>query len=279
MINIGEFNKLKIQQQDAQLIMLDAGDSGTIPLPTKELTQEYKVGEMLEVFVYLASDEQLVATTQKPLAQVGDIAWLKVASIEYAGAFLDWGLPKDLMLPFSEQHYEVKEGQYCLVKVFLDDRNRITATTKFFQSIQEQSLYFKQGEQVSIIIIEETDLGYKAIVNNSHWGVLYRDEVFQKLSKGQKLNAYIKQIREDRKIDLCLQQPGYGKVEKLAEQILMRLKKQGGSLPISDKSPPEEIYAAFKVSKKVFKQAVGLLYKQRLIEIEKQHIHIKNKEK
>lgn len=279
MVNIGEFNTLEILQRDAKIITLDGGDCGNIILPVKELKQEVKTGQSLEVFVYVASDGQLAATTQTPLAQVGDVAWLKVVAVEYAGAFLDWGLPKDLLLPFSEQHYELKPGQHCLVKIFLDDRNRVTATTKFLQSIQEQSLYFKQGDQVSIIIVDQTDLGYKAIVNNTHWGVLYRSEVFQKLTKGQKLKAYIKQIRDDRKIDLCLQQPGYGKVEKLADQILKRLKTQGGSLPLSDKSPPEEIYAAFKVSKKVFKQAVGLLYKQHLIEIDKQYINLINKEK
>jgi predicted RNA-binding protein (virulence factor B family) len=232
------------------------------------------VGDTLDVFVYVDSEGHLAATTQKPLAQADEVAWLKVASINYIGAFLDWGLPKNLLVPFSEQHHEMEVGKSYLVKLFLDDKGRMAATTKLDEWLEEESVDFKPGQKVSLIIADKTDLGYKAVVNNSHWGLLYKNEVFQPLRKGQKLEGYIKQIREDKKIDLMLHEPGYGKVEPLTDKILTRLKQNDGYLTLSDKSPPEAIYAAFGVSKKVFKQAIGALYKKQLIRIETNGIRL-----
>jgi predicted RNA-binding protein (virulence factor B family) len=202
------------------------------------------------------------------------VAWLKVVSINYIGAFLDWGLPKNLLVPFSEQHHEMEVGKSYLVKLFLDDKGRIAATTKLDEWLEEESVDFKPGQKVSLIIADKTDLGYKAVVNNSHWGLLYKNEVFQPLRKGQKLEGYIKQIRDDKKIDLMLHEPGYGKVESLTDKILSRLKQNDGYLNLSDKSPPEAIYEAFGVSKKVFKQAIGALYKKQLIRIETDGIRL-----
>lgn len=274
MLTIGKINKLKVVKIQGADVYLDSGTSGKVLLADKKLPESCQVGDTLDVFVYVDSDGHLAATTKMPLAQVDDIAWLKVVSLNYVGAFLDWGLPKDLLVPFSEQHHEMEVGRSYLVKVFLDDKNRIAATTKIDRFIADESVDFEAGQKVSLIIAERTELGFKAIVNNTHWGLLYQNELFQPLRKGQKLDGYIKQIREDLKIDLSLHQPGYGKVVSLNDNILNKLKENDGVLMLSDKSPPEAIYAAFGVSKKVFKQAIGALYKKKLIALDKSGIRL-----
>ncbi|MGZ8224864.1 MAG: CvfB family protein [Methylobacter sp.] len=298
MINIGKINKLKVVKRQGANIYLDSETSGTVLLADKKLPENCQVGDVLEVFVYvdyeipicLSAGEPVVsrsdarqpnlwerhlaATTKTPLAQVGDIAWLKVVSLNYVGAFLDWGLPKDLLVPFSEQHHEMSVGKYYLVKVFLDDKKRIAATTKIDSLISDESVYFKAGQKVSLLIADKTELGVKAIVDNTHWGMLYQNELFQPVTKGQKIEGYIKQVRDDHKIDLTLYQPGYGKVGSLTDNILVRLQENNGMMMLSDKSPPEAIYAAFGVSKKVFKQAIGALYKKKLISIDKSSIRL-----
>jgi predicted RNA-binding protein (virulence factor B family) len=274
MINIGKINKLNVVKQQGADVYLGNGRSGKVLLVDKKLPENCQVGDSLDVFVYVDSDGHLAATTKTPLAQVGDIAWLKVVSLNYVGAFLDWGLPKDLLVPFSEQHHEMEVGRSYLVKVFLDDKNRIAATTKIDKLISDESVDFEVGQKVSLIIADKSDLGVKAIINSTHWGMLYQNELFQPVRKGQKLDGYIKQIREDHKIDLSLHQPGYGKVESLTDKILTKLKANNGVLMLSDKSPPEAIYATFGVSKKVFKQAIGALYKDKLISIDKSGIRL-----
>jgi uncharacterized protein len=272
MLNIGKINKLNVVKQQGANIYLDSGTSGKVLLADKKLPENCQIGDSLEVFVYVDSEGYLAATTKKPLAQVDEIAWLKVVSLNYVGAFLDWGLPKDLLVPFSEQHHEMEVGKSYLVKAFLDDKNRIAATTKIDRFISDESVDFEIGQKVSLIIADKTELGVKAIVNNTHWGMLYQNELFQPVKKGQKLDGYIKQIRDDHKIDLSLHQPGYGKVVSLTDNILTKLNASNGVLMLSDKSPPEAIYAAFGVSKKVFKQAIGALYKKKLITINKSGI-------
>ena len=268
MIEIGKFNQLKIIKLYAKEIHLDGGNLGEVLLPITGAPKESKVGDQLNVFVYADAKGSLVATTKLPYAQVDDIAWLKCVSVSAVGAFLDWGLAKDLLLPFSEQTSKVVEGRSCLVKIFLDESNRVAASMLLDDFIQEEAFYFKQGQKVDLIIADETDLGYKAVINNEFWGVLYRNEIFQKLRKGQKTVGYIKKIREDNKIDLVLQVAKYtDKVDSVTEKILSKLKTQGGVMLITDKSPPEEIYKFFGVSKKVFKQSIGTLYKKRIISI------------
>ncbi len=298
MINIGKINKLNVVKQQGADVYLDDGTSGKVLLADRKLPANCQVGDTLDVFVYVdygippcippfgsadgcsnslpanLSEGHLAATTKKPLAEVGDIAWLKVVSLNYVGAFLDWGLPKDLLVPFSEQYHEMEVGRSYLVKVFLDDQNRIAATTKIDKLLSDESSDFEVGQKVSLIIADKSDLGVKAIINNSHWGMLYENELFQPVRKGQKLDGYIKQIREDHKIDLSLHQPGYGKVVSLTDSIIAKLKANNGVLMLSDKSPPEAIYATFGVSKKVFKQAIGALYKQQLIIIDKSGIKL-----
>ncbi len=274
MLNIGKINKLNVVKKQGADVYLDNGTSGKVLLADKKSSINYQVGDTLEVFIYVDSEGHLAATTKTPLAQANDIAWLQVVSLNYVGAFLDWGLPKDLLVPFSEQHHEMEVGKSYLVKIFLDDKNRIAATTKIDRFITDESVDFEVGQKVSLIIADKTELGFKAIVNNTHWGLLYQNELFQPLRKGQKLDGYIKKIRDDQKIDLSLHHPGYGKVVSLTDNIIIKLKENDGILMLSDKSPPEAIYAAFGVSKKVFKQAIGALYKKKLITIDRNGIKL-----
>jgi predicted RNA-binding protein (virulence factor B family) len=277
MINIGKINQLSIVKQQGANIYLGSAVSNKVLLADKKPPANSQVGDSLTVFVYTDNEGHLAATTKIPLAQVDEIAYLKVAALNYVGAFLDWGLAKNLLVPFSEQHHELEVGKFYMVKVFLDDQQRVVATTKidkFISDTADEEL--TEGQQVDLLIADKTELGVKAIVNNRYWGMLYSNELFQPVSKGQKLTAYIKHIREDLKIDLSLQLQGYiKKVLPLTETIINELNAHNGVLMISDKSPPEAIYALFGVSKKVFKQAIGALYKQELIDIEKTEIRLR----
>ena len=273
MIEIGKINTLKVASRVGSDCYLASAASAKVLLVDKK-PPICKVGDTLDVFVYVDMESHLAATTTIPKALVDDIAWLKVVSLNYVGAFLDWGLPKDLLVPFGEQHHELEVGKSYLVKLFLDAQNRILATTKIEKFIAEEGFYFKAGQKVSLLIADKTDLGIKAIINNTHWGMLYENELFHPVQKGQKIVGFIRQIREDSKIDLTLHQPGYGKVEELTDKILTRLKDNQGFLALSDLSPPEAIYNAFGVSKKVFKQAIGALYKKKLVLIEKDGIRL-----
>lgn len=276
MINIGKQTQLKVVKQQGANIYLGSGTSNKVLLVDKKPPANCQIGDSLQVFVYVDNEGHLAATTTIPLAQVDEIAYLKVVSLNYVGAFLDWGLPKDLLVPFSEQHHELEVGQSYLVKIFLDEQYRLLATTKidkFISDTADEAL--TEGQQVDLLIADKTDMGVKAIINHRYWGMLYTNELFQAVTKGQKLTGYIKQIRDDLKIDLSLQLQGYvNKVLPLTESILNALKANNGVLMLSDKSPPEAIYAMFGVSKKVFKQAVGALYKQQKISIEKTAIKL-----
>jgi len=274
MIQIGKVNRLKIVKQQGADIYLGSETSNKILLIDR-LPPNHEADDELEVFVYVDTDGHLAATTRIPTAQVDEIAWLPVVSVNYVGAFLDWGLRKDLLVPFSEQHLDMQVGQSYLVKLFLDDKSRILATTKINRFLSETSTDFKVGEKVALIIAESTDLGIRAIINQTHWGMLYRNELFQTVTPGQHIDGYIKQIREeDLKIDLTLHQPGYKKVTSVTDTILAKLAASGGELQLSDKSPPEAIYAAFGISKKVFKQAIGALYKDQKIILDKTSIKL-----
>jgi uncharacterized protein len=270
MINIGKINTLKIVKHSGAKIHLESGRPSKVLLIDENPPENSKPGDVMTVFVY-SSDDQLVATTQIPLALVDEIAWLKVVSVNYYGAFLDWGLHKNLLVPFNEQYQELEAGQFCLVKLFVDDQNRVAATTKIEKFLSDEAVDFTVGQKVSLLIADKTELGIKAIINHTHWGMLYENELFEPIKKGQKLDGYIKRIRDDQKIDLVLHQPGYGKVLSITDSILHKLKENEGVLTLSDKSPPEAIYAEFGVSKKVFKQAIGALYKQKLISLDKVH--------
>ena len=273
MIEIGKTNSLKIVKQQGADTYLGDGISNKVLLVDR-LPVSHQADESLDVFVYVDTEGHLAATTRIPAAQVDEIAWLPVVSVNYVGAFLDWGLPKDLLVPFGEQHLEMAVGQSYLVRLFLDDKSRVLATTKINRYLSETSADFKEGEKVSLIIADQTNLGVKAIINHTHWGMLYHNELFQAVHTGQQLDGYIKQIRDDLKIDLTLYQEAYKQVSPLTDIILAAMAENGGELMLSDKSPPEAIYAAFGVSKKVFKQAIGALYKDQKIILDKTAIKL-----
>lgn len=275
MINIGKMNTLTVSKQNSSGIFL-SDNSGKFVLLADKNPKKYEIGEIIEAFVFVDGDEQLAAFSKKPFAQVDEMAYLKVASVNYYGTFLDWGLPKDLLVPFSEQHHELEVGESYLFKLILDNKQRIVATTKVTQFLRDEIEEgdYTVGEKVNLLIGDETELGIKAIVNGKHWGVLYKNEVFTQLRKGQRIDGFIKHLRDDFRLDLTLQQMGYAKVMSLTDTILQMLQENGGELAVSDKSEPQQIYTVFGVSKKVFKQAIGALYKQHKIEIEKTKIRL-----
>ncbi len=278
MAQIGKMNTLKVLRVGSHGVILDGGELGDILLPLREAPAGCAVGDPVEVFVYPDSDDTLVASTQRPHAQVGEFACMKVASMTKFGAFLDWGLKKNLLVPFSEQNGSMVEGRRYIVHVYVEARGgRIVASAKLDRFLDKEPAEYTRHQPVDLLIAEHTDLGYKAVVDNRHWGLLYDADVFQPLRYGQRLRGYIKNVREDGKVDLMLQQAGYAKVGGVAEQLLAKLEAAGGFLAVTDKSPPEQIYATFGVSKKTFKQAVSALYKERLITIEPNGLRITGK--
>ncbi len=273
MVEIGKINYLQVVKSLDHGIYLDGEDLGEILMPSRYVPENCEVGDFLEVFIYLDSADLLLATTEKPFVMVGECAYLKVVDVNQAGAFMDWGLPKDLLVPYGEQISPLKIGQSYTVLAYLDENtNRIAATQKLDTRLSEEAQYFKPGQAVDLLIFGKTELGYKAVINNTHIGLIYRNEVFQTLTHGEKLKGFIKAIREDRKIDLCLQLPGKDAREDLKTRILNHLKKNDGESTLTDKSSPEDIYQCFAVSKKNYKKAIGTLYKKRLIRIEEDKI-------
>jgi len=273
MLRIGQKNILRIVKRLPQGIYLDGGKEGEILLPNRYLTDDLKVDNVVEVFIYLDSEDRLVATTETPYAMVDECAYLKVIATNKVGAFLDWGLQKDLLVPHREQKQPFKVGESYVVYLYLDERtNRIAATTYLDGHLSETSFYFKENQPVDLLICSKTELAYKAVINQTHLGLLYTNEVFQPLSLGQEIKGYIKKIRVDKKIDLCLQIAGAGKkdqsLETVKKSIVTHLIANQGSSTLSDKSSPEDIYATFHVSKKVFKRALSNLYKERVILLE-----------
>jgi len=270
----GRFNTLPIVAETPQGAMLDAAELGRVLLPAKQCPKHFSVGDEIEVFLYRDGDDQLIATTRRPRARVGQFAYLKVVATSRAGAFLDWGLKKDLLVPRREQRRPMEEGKSYLVYLNLDEQGRVVASSKIEKFLDRWPARYEKGEEVELIICERSDIGIKAIVNHRHWGVLYEAETFRKLRYGQRIRGYIKQVREDGKIDLTLHRPGHHKLGDLAERILDKLGQNEGFLPLNDKSPPEAIYKTFGESKKTFKNAIGTLYKKRLITIGKEGIRL-----
>ncbi len=277
MAKLGRYNLLQVIKELDFGIYLDGGKDGEILMPKRYVPEGCKPGDRIDAFVYLDSEDRLIATTEEPLAQVGDFAYLRVASVNATGAFLDWGLPKDLLVPFREQKMKMQEGNSYTVFVYVDeDTRRIVASAKLSQFLDKDEPELEPNQLVDLLIYQKTELGYKAIINNRYQGLLYDSEVFQPLSSGQRTIGYVKQIREDYKIDLILHRPGFEKVENIAETILSQLKESGGFMEVTDKSPAEVIYDAFGISKKTYKKAIGDLYKRRLITLESNGIRLVN---
>ncbi|WP_070963386.1 CvfB family protein [Vibrio sonorensis] len=274
MINVGRINHLEIVKRADFGVFLDAGDYGMTLLPNRFVPDNVDIGDSLDVFLYFDSENELVATTETPVAQVGEWGMMKIEGINNTGAFANWGVKgKDLLIPFSEQRGRLSAGQNILVYVYTDRASgRIVGTTKFNKLLDKTPANYTKNQQVDLLIAERSDLGFKAIINGQHWGMIFPSDVFGKLFVGKSLKGYIKNIREDGKIDLSLQKVGVAKMDDLSVKILETLEKKGGFLPLNDKSSPEEIFAVFRTSKGTFKKSIGGLYKQGKITIEKDGI-------
>lgn len=270
MAEIGKFNELTVVEAADHGLYLDGGRYDTILLPQRYVTPEMKVGDPLKVFVYNDSEDRIVATTETPKAQVGEFAYLEVVGVKpNVGAFLDWGLSKDLLLPYREQgNFLIREGDGLVVAIYLDEHTqRIVASTRLHRHICPEPPTYEPNDAVDVMIYGDSPLGYKAIVDKKHRGLLYHSETNDKLEEGDRFTGYVRKVRSGGKIDLRRDPAGYKRVEPLAEQIHARLEDAGGRLPFNDKSSPESIRETFNCSKKAFKQAIGALYKQRLIRI------------
>ncbi len=273
MPNLGLYNSLKVIKQVDFGLFLDGEELGEILLPKKYVPGNTAIGDTLDIFLYNDSEDRIVATTLRPKAKVGECAYLRVVETNRIGAFFDWGLPKDLLVPFSEQQKPMQKGYSYTVFLFVDeDTQRIAASSRLEDHLSADIDIFKPRQAVELQIYGKSDLGFKAVINGSHLGQLYENETFKKLYYGEKLKGYIKRLRTDGKIDLSLQLPAHIEREGLAATILQYLKENDGISTLTDKSPPEVIYQTFGVSKSTFKKTIGLLYKNRQINIEKHQL-------
>lgn len=272
---LGRYNRLQVIKLVDFGVYLDTRTLGEVLLPGKYIENDVQVGDYVNVFVYLDSEDKPIATTETPKAQVDEFALLKVIDAGRNGTFLDWGLQKDLMVPFSEQNETMEVGRSYLVRIYIDNiTHRIAATCRLDRFLDRWDPQYEEGQEVDLVIANQTDLGYKAIINNNHWGMIYGNEVFRRLPYGSKTTGFIRKVRDDGKIDLMLQKASHTLVAPLETEILEQLKKAGGYLAVSDKSTPESIKRIFGVSKRVFKQTLGSLYKQQKITIEKEGIRL-----
>lgn len=277
---IGQHNRLRVLREAQQGLYLDAGELGEVLLPRRYIPEGTNPGDILKVFLYRDSEDRLVASTETPHAVVGDFALLRVMDVDrQIGAFLDWGLPKDLLLPIREQQKPVAPGQWIVVHILLDRQTgRIIASARLNRFLNRTEPLYDDGQPVNLLIAEETELGFKAIVENAHWGLLYRSDLHVPIGIGERLKGYIRTIREDGKIDLSLDPSGYSRIAPLTKQIIDALKANDGYLNLDDESSPDEIRAAFNVSKKAFKQALGALFRERKIQFMEQGIQLQEED-
>ena len=274
---IGRYNSLQVVKHTNFGLYLDGGADGEILLPNRYIPKDIpsEDEDWLNVFVYLGSEDKLLATTEKPKVQVGEFASLKVIEVNSIGVFLDWGLPKDLLLPYSEEKRTLQAGDYCVVHVYLDKHTRrITATARLDRYLDKTPANYSAGQEVDLLVAEATDMGFKAIINNKHWGLIHKNEVFKFMRAGKQEKGFIKEIRSDGNISLSLQPVGEQLASSLNAQILGKLRDNNGVLPVSDKSDPQVISGLFGVSKGNFKKAIGALYKQGQIVIHADRIEL-----
>jgi predicted RNA-binding protein (virulence factor B family) len=273
-IKVGNYNTLKVNRKVEFGYYLDNGEEGIL-LPKRFAPSTLRIGDEINVFVYHDSDNRLIATTQKANAVVGEIAKMKVVAVTRQGAFLDWGLMKDLFVPASKQVSGMRLGGEYLVLLYIDEMTgRVAATEKVEALMRNEELSVKEMDLVDLLVYRTSELGYIMIINNKHIGVLHASEVFQKLEIGDKVRGFVKKIRPDNKIDLVLGKPGFEKVEEEGDKIIRLLNENNGYLPYNDKSAPEDIYQFFGMSKKTFKMTLGNLYKQQKIQFAKTGIQL-----
>jgi len=277
MVAIGDYNELEIIKQVDFGVYLDS-DDGEILLPTKYLPADYRVGDLLNVFIYRDSEDRIIATTLTPKAKVGEFATLEVKQTNNYGAFLDWGLEKDLFVPFNNQREAMQPGRKYVVYIYLDENSdRLVGTAKYEKYLKKEIDNLIESQEVGLLVAGFTDLGVKVIINNQYLGILYKNEVFRPLEIGDKTRGYIKKIREDQKIDISLQKSGFAEVTDASEIILQKLRSNGGQLNLSDNSTPDEIYTLLEMSKKTFKKAIGTLYRTGKIVLHEDYFTLQDK--
>lgn len=278
MTDIGRMNRLTVTKAVDFGLYLDGGELGEILLPKRYIPGATNVGDQLDVFIYLDSEDRLIATTETPKVMVGESENLKVVSTTPIGAFVDWGLTKDLLVPFGEQAQPMQEGLSYPVLACIDpNTNRIIGSTKIGRHLSEKALYLAPNQPVEFLIYQRTDLGYMGIIENRCLGLLFHQDILQPIDLGQRLKGFVKEIRHDKKVTLCLQLQGQEARDELSQQILDDLNASGGTSTLTDKSAPDAIYKKFNASKASYKRALGALYKQRLIKIEKDQITLLKK--
>ena len=276
MIRIGKYNDLKITRTLDFGVIVAGEPFGEILVPRKYVEPGWKVGDTVSVFVYTDSEDRLVATTEQPLIQAGGFATLRVRQLTPVGAFLDCGLAKDLLVPYREQYHRLQVGERVVAYAYVDEKTqRLVATTKVEPHLLPAPAdAYRPKERVKIIVYQQTDMGYKVIVEQRYKGMVYANEIFSGLRYGERADAYVEQIRPDGKIDLVMYKTGYAKVVDFSDTLLDRIRSNGGSLPYTDRTDPETIYRVFGVSKKTFKKAVGDLYRKRMVELREEGLFL-----
>jgi predicted RNA-binding protein (virulence factor B family) len=277
MAELGRVNRLKIIRTVEFGVYLDAQNLGEILMPIRYVPSGSKEGDEVEVFISLDSEDRLIATTDKPVAMVGEFGYMEVVGESQYGAFVDWGLMKDLFVPFREQKLKMEQGRSYLIRVYIDkETNRIAGSGRIERFLDNTPPDFEVGQEVDLYIYSESEMGFSAIINNTHTGILYHSELFKVVRKGMRTKGFIKKIREDDKIDLSLEPIGYKKkIDDLSQRVLDALAKSNGFLALSDKTDPDVIYNALDMSKKNFKKSIGSLFKAGLITISDEGIKLK----
>jgi len=275
MINIGQYNTLEVLRDTEPGLFLGDKDGNEVLLPNRYVEDVFKIGDDVEVFIYLDNNERLVAVTDEPYIFAGEFALLRCNAVNNYGAFLDWGLVKELFCPFKEQSFPMKKGGWYLVHCYLDEKSeRLVASSKTNRFLDNSELTISEFDEVDLIVSHPSDIGMNVIVNNSHIGLIYKDNIFQELSIGDRLKGIVKKVRPGNKLDIALGQVGYRNIEPNSKKIMETLEDNSGFLPLHDKSSPESIREILEMSKKNFKKAIGALYKQKLIVIEDQGIRL-----
>ena len=275
MIRVGEINNLRVLRGTSVGMYLGDEEDNDVLLPNKYIPDGLIVGDFIDVFIYRDSEDRIIATTLQPKINLNEFACLRVSAVSHFGAFIDWGLEKDLLVPFREQNKKLEVGDWAIIYLYLDqETERLVGSCKVNKYLEKENIDLKVGQEVDLLIFEKTDMGLNAVINNRYKGLLYQNEIFQRVAWGDTLKGYIKNIREDNRIDLSLQKQGYVNVEPNSQKILEKLKENEGFLPLNDKSESIDIMSMLEMSKKTFKKAVGALYKQKLITIEEDGIRI-----
>jgi len=275
MLEIGKINRLKVKRATRHGAYLEDEQGNEALLPVKFVSDTLRLEDNIDVFIFTDSEDRITATTQTPLAQRDEFAYLQVKDMSTYGAFLDWGLDKDLFVPFREQLNRMRKGQFYLVFLYLDDKtNRLVASSKVRKFLDKENINLEKGEKVKLLVWDKTDLGMNVIINNCYAGLIFKDDLHTTLKTGDRITGYIKNMRPDKKIDVVLHKPGYTAIEPNAQRILLKIRQNDGYLKLNDNSDPQEIKNQLHISKKAFKKAIGILYKKKLIRITDEGLYL-----